>query len=107
METKGIAGLNLNALQTYLSGILAAVPIILANVGCTVDANGVTSCASSVFPWLTATVVAYIAGITSVLKFIVIPAIQPGGWFRNLFEPKVPVSTTPVAGTVAPEQVKK
>lgn len=95
--------LNLNALQTVLSAILAALPVLLINLGCTdPTGTGRLDCSQASFsPWL----LMYIAGGISLLKFFVLPAIQPGGWFRNLFEPKVPVSPTGAVGTVTQGQV--
>lgn len=95
--------LNLNALQTYLALGLGIVGYFLIKAGCTGTAEQVAECSkvSIITPemagWL-------LAGVTFI-KTVIIPAIQPGGWFRNLFEPKVPVSTSGATGTVSKDAV--
>lgn len=97
--------MNLNAIQTYLSAILAALPILLVNLGCTLDAvTQKLDCSNAV---IAPTTLGWIAAAIGFIKLVVIPAIQDGGWFRNLFSPKVPVSTSGDAGTVKPAAVQK
>jgi len=97
--------LNLNALQTYLTAILAAMPVLLVNLGCTLDAvTGKLDCSQAI---IAPTTLGYVALAIGFLKTVVIPALQPGGWFRNLFEVKAPVSTSGATGTVSPSDVKK
>lgn len=95
--------LNLNAIQTYLSIALAVLAVLLGNLGCTLGLDGKFDCSQAI---ISPSTLGYIAMATSFLKFVVIPAIQPGGWFRNMFEVKVPVSDSGATGTVAPEDVK-
>jgi hypothetical protein len=96
--------LNLNAFQTYISAALVAVPMILVGFGCVQAVTGTLDCSGSI---LSPRVTAWIIGALAVLKFGILPATQPGGWFRNLFEPKVPVSTSAAPGTVMPHDVVK
>jgi hypothetical protein len=98
--------INLNAVQTYVSALLVAIPALFIAVGCTQNALGALDCSMSKLPILTPTVTLYTTGFLAVLKFAIIPALQPGGWFRNLFAPKVPISPTGAPGTVKPQQVK-
>lgn len=97
--------MNLNALQTYVSALLVAIPALFISLGCTQMVTGALDCSLSTLPILTPSVALYTTGVLAVLKFFVIPALQPGGLFRNLFEPKVPVSPTGAPGTVAPSDV--
>lgn len=95
--------LNLNAIQTYLSAILAGMLVLLPYLGCSVDAvTSSVDCANAI---ISPTLLSYVAMAASFLKFVLIPAVQPGGWFRNLFEPKVPVSSSGDVGTVTAAQV--
>lgn len=95
--------LNLNALQTYLTAILAALPVLLVNLGCSLDAiTGKLDCSQAI---IAPTTLGYVALAIGFLKTVLIPALQPGGWFRNLFEPKVPVSDSGDVGTVTQKQV--
>lgn len=95
--------LNLNALQTYLSALLAALPILLVNLGCTLDAvTQKLDCSNAI---VSPTLLGYVAAGIGIIKLFVIPAIQDGGWFRNLFNPKVPVSASGDPGTVTQTQV--
>jgi hypothetical protein len=96
--------LNLNAIQTYLSAILAALPVLLVNLGCTLDA--VTQKLDCSQAYIAPTTLGWIAAAIGFVKLVVIPAIQDGGWFRNLFNPKVPVSDTGDPGTVTQTQVE-
>lgn len=80
--------MNLNFVQTLLSALLVAIPAFLVGFGCTTDATGAVDCSQST---LSPMVVTVLLGFISLLKFVIIPAIQPGGWFRNLFSPKEPV----------------
>jgi hypothetical protein len=98
---------NLNAFQTYASALLVTVPALFISLGCSQLPTGGFDCSHSTLPILTPAVVLYTTGFLAVVKFFVLPALQPGGWFRNLFEPKVPVSETKAPGTVTPAQVKK
>lgn len=94
--------MNLNAIQTFLTAILAALPILLVNLGCTQDATGRLDCSTA---FVSPIILGYVATAIGFLKLVVIPAMQPGGWFRNLFAPKVPVSPTGDPGTVTQTQV--
>lgn len=102
--------INLNAIQTYLSAMLAAMPVLLVNLGCTLDA--VTNKLDCSQAYIAPTTLGWVAAGIGFVKLVIIPAIQPGGWFRNLFDPKVPVVATSPAevqpsGTVAPSDVKR
>ena len=97
--------LNLNAAQTYVSALLVAIPSLFVSVGCSQSPIGALDCSQSMLPILTPTVTLYTTAGLALLKFGILPAVQPGGWFRNLFEPKVPVTTTMAPGTVHPDQV--
>lgn len=94
--------LNLNALQSYLTAILMALPVLLLNLGCTQDAVGKLDCSTA---FIAPTTLGYIAAGIGFLKLVVLPLLQPGGWFRNIFEPKVPVSASGDPGTVTQAQV--
>lgn len=96
--------LNLNALQTYISAALVGIPMILVGLGCIQLPGGGLNCSASP---ISPAAAAWIIAALGVLKFGILPAIQPGGWFRNLFEPKVPVSTSSAPGTVMPHDVVK
>lgn len=97
--------MNLNAIQTALTAVLAILPVLLVNLGCTQDAvTGKLDCSTAFF---SPEILGYIAAAVGFLKLVVIPALQDGGWFRNLFSPKVPVSTSGDAGTVKPAAVQK
>lgn len=102
--------LNLNSLQTYLSAILAALPVLLVNLGCTLDAvTQKLDCSQAI---IAPTTLGWIAAGIGFIKLVIIPAIQPGGWLNNLFATKAPVvATTPSEaqpkGTVAPSDVQK
>ena len=100
-------GLNLNAVQTYLTAIITALPVLLVSLGCTQSITGALDCSASV---ISPAVAAYIVAALGFVKLVALPAIQPGGWFNNLFAVKVPVvpsieAETP--GTVTPAQVAK
>lgn len=100
---------NLNTVQTILSAALVGLPLLLKATGCidvaTPDPNDADlDCSKSL---LSPTLVWWALGIVTTLKFVIIPWLQPGGLVRNLFEPKVPVSTSGATGTVTPAQVQK
>lgn len=101
--------INLNTLQTILSAVLVGLPLMLKATGCvevvTPDPNDADlDCAQSM---LSPTLVWWGLGIVTTLKFVIIPWLQPGGLVRNLFQPKVPISTSGAPGTVTPTQVQK
>ncbi len=90
--------LNLNAIQTYLTGINYALIALLTQFGCLTDtATGKVTCTAASF---SPEILFYVATVVNVVKLVFIPAVQPGGWFRNMFETKVPVSTSGATGTV-------
>lgn len=95
--------LNLNAIQTYLTMALGVLGFFLIKAGCTGTAEAVAEC--SKVQILTPEMAGWLLAGVTFLKTVVIPAIQPGGWFRNLFEPKVPVSTSGATGTVSKDAV--
>lgn len=104
--------LNLNTAQTVISAILYAIPLVLVKFGCTTINPGLPNealdCSSSQL--ITPMMAVWMGSILAFLKFIVIPALQPGGLFRNLFDSKVPIAPTPdkqITGTVVPADVKK
>lgn len=99
-------GLNLNALQTYLTAIIAAVPVLLVSLGCTQDALGNLDCSAAI---ISPAAAAYIVAALGFIKLVVLPAIQPGGWFNNLFAPKVPVTpaSDDTPGTVSPQDIAR
>lgn len=97
--------LNLNALQTYLTLAIGLIGYALVASGCTGTAEAISSCEAGRL--LSPAMYGYILGGLTFLKTVALPAIQPGGWFRNLFEPKVPVSATGATGTVTQSQVSK
>jgi hypothetical protein len=96
--------LNLNSLQTVLSAILATLPVMLVNLGCTLDS--VTQKLDCSTAWFAPELLGYVALAIGFIKLVVIPAIDNGGWFRNLFSPKVPVSASGEPGTVTQRQVQ-
>lgn len=96
--------LNLNALQTYLTLAIGLVMYLLVGLGCTQTAAGVLDCSQSTI--IGPKVATFMIGAIIFAKTVVLPAIQPGGWFRNLFEPKVPVSASGDPGTVTQAQVE-
>lgn len=95
---------NLNALQSLLTALLGAVPIVFAAFGCAMLPNGALDC--SVSPFFTPKMALIASTILTVLKLAVIPAIQDGGWFRNIVSPKVPVSNSGAPGTVDPGSIQ-
>lgn len=95
---------NLNALQSLLTALLGAVPVIFAAFGCTTLATGALDCTQSTVFSPKAALIA--GGVITVLKLVIIPWLQPGGLVRNLFELKVPVSQSGAPGTVFPEQIQ-
>lgn len=98
--------LNLNSLQTLASALLVAIPPVLVSQGCTLEAQGALDCSHAVLPFLLSpNVTIGITGFLAVLKFVVVPWLQPGGLVRNLFSPKVPISESGAVGTVAPDHV--
>lgn len=105
-ETRPMKFLNLNAVQTYVSAALYAIPAVFLSLGCTQLVTGALDCSAAMLPILTPKVTLWTTSLLAVLKFAVLPALQPGGWFRNLFEPKVPVTPTPAPGTVSPAAVR-
>ncbi len=96
--------LNLNTAQTVLSALLVALPSVFVAFGCTQLVNGAFDCSDSTV--FTPTSAVWASAVIAVLKFGIIPAIQDGGWARNLFSPKVPVTTTSAPGTVSPADVR-
>lgn len=94
----------INTVQTILSAALASLPVLLVNLGCTMDAvTGKLDCSQA---YVAPTTLGYIAIGIGFLKLVVLPAIQPGGWFRNLFGDKTVVTTQPSPGTVSPADVR-
>lgn len=95
--------LNLNTLQTILSALLVALPLFLLGIGCTQEALGNRlDCSQSIIGPVFG---AWATGFIAILKFFIVPMLQPGGWARNLFDPKVPVTTANAPGTVHPDDV--
>lgn len=97
---------NLNTLQTLLSGINAALIAMLLAIGCVTGVDGKLVCTVAGIGFLTPAMLGWAATISNFLKFIIIPAMQPGGWLNNLFAPKVPVSASGAVGTVTLKQVE-
>lgn len=97
--------LNLNAIQTYISALLVAIPVALLNLGCTQLPTGDLDCTQSV---LSPMLAGWILSALAVAKFLVLPLMQQGGWFNNLFMPRAPVvpAEQSVPGTVSPTQVR-
>lgn len=97
-------GINVNALQTYLTLAIGAMWWLLKEFGCTETVPGMLNCSASHL--LNPTVAVWVTSVLIVIKLGVLPAISEGGWARNLFWPKVPVSDSGAAGTVTPFQVQ-
>lgn len=97
--------MNFNAIQTVLSGVNALLIALLTQIGCLPGADGKLVCTVAGIGFLTPAILGVAATISNILKFFILPAMQPGGWFRNLFAPKVPVSPTGDPGTVTQTQV--
>lgn len=97
----------INIVQTLLTVILGAIPVILVNLGCTTDAAGNFDCANAIIAPAT---LAWIGGAVLFLKTVVLPWLAPGGWLRNLFGERAVVtpSTSKAAttGTVSPSDVR-
>lgn len=97
---------NLNTLQTLVSALMAVMIVVMPYLGCTVDPSGTrVDCSASSF--ITPEIGFWVGIVLAALKFVVIPTMQPGGLVRNLFNPKVPVSTSGAEGTVKPAQIAK
>lgn len=97
---------NLNTLQTVISALLVAIPVLLTKLGCTLDPAGLKiDCSQSTV--ITPSLALWFTVTLAVAKFVIVPWLQPGGLLANLFAPKVPISTTGDPGTVRPSQVQK
>lgn len=100
-------GQIINIVQTILTVILGAIPVILVNLGCVTDAAGNFNCANAIIAPGT---LAWIGGGVLFIKTVVLPWLAPGGWIRNLFGERAVVapSASPAAteGTVPPTAVR-
>lgn len=95
--------LNLNAIQTYLTALIVSLPVGLVELGCSADAvSHALDCSHAI---VSPAALAWVVAALGFVKLVVLPALQPGGWFRNLFEPKVPVSASAAPGTVHPADI--
>jgi lysozyme len=75
---------NLNALQTYLTVAIGAIVFAMLGLGCTQTVTGVLDCSQSA--WINPTVAGWLIAVIAAIKTLVLPFLQPGGWFRNMFE---------------------
>lgn len=94
---------NFNLVQTACTVVIAVITAAMLALGCTTLPTGMLECAASA--WITPKIAGIVIGILTFLKLIVLPALTPGGLVRNLIEPKVPVSSSGVPGTVRPSNI--
>jgi hypothetical protein len=92
---------NTNAYQTYITFAIMVIPFALLKSGCTAVGDSYDCSQSFIGPWGTAVLI----GVLGLLKLLGLPIFQSGGLVRNLFSPKVPVSTSAAPGTVLPSDV--
>lgn len=97
----------LNTAQTVLSALNVVLIALLTSIGCAPDpVTAKMVCTVSAFPWLSVETLAWVAGVSNVLKFVILPWIAPGGILRNLFGEKTVVTPNPTPGTVSPTDVR-
>lgn len=103
----------INTLQTVLTVVNVVVIALLTQVGCidnpaTPEAD--LMCTVSNVPFLSVTLLGWLAAGSNTLKLVILPMLAPGGWIRNLFGAKAVVapvtSSAAVPGTVSPADVR-
>jgi hypothetical protein len=93
---------NFNLIQSLMTAAIAAVNAAMLALGCSLQAAALICPADA---WVTPKLAGIVNLILVGMKLIVLPALTPGGLVRNLIEPKVPVSSSGVPGTVRPSDI--